>query len=143
MFSLLSSLLSRKERWFVSHSYEDDHYLPYLREVLPEKVVPVIFPPIDVPVTQFVSDQILDAVEGCKCLVFLDTVASKKSFWVALEIEHAKRQHRPVYRFDPSLRRITEDASPPLELPIYISFAANRRSPSARDCAVGEAQAAI
>lgn len=118
------SFLSRKERWFVSHSYEDEHYLAYLRAALPKRVAPVIFPPIDVPVTAFVSDRILDAVEDCKCLVFMDTAASKKSFWVALEIEHAKRQGRTVYRFDPSLRRISEDVSLPLELPIYISFAA-------------------
>lgn len=49
--------------------------------------------------------------------------ASKKSFWVSLEIEHAKQQERKVYRFDPTLRRISEDLSPPIELPIYISFA--------------------
>ena len=71
------SFLSRKERWFVSHSYEDELYLAYLREALPKRVVPVIFPPIDVPVTEFVSDRLLDAVEDCKCLVFMDTAASK------------------------------------------------------------------
>ena len=118
------SFLSRKERWFVSHSYKDEPYLAYLREALPKKVVPIIFPPIDLPLNEFVSDRLLDAVEDCKCLVFMDTAASKSSFWVPLEIEHAKRQKRTVYRFDPNLRRISEDVSPPLELPIYISFAA-------------------
>jgi len=118
------SFLLRKEKWFVSHSYEDTPYLAHLREALPKRIVPVIFPPIDVPVTEFVSDRILDAVEDCKCLVFMDTAVSKRSFWVPLEIEHAKRQKRTVYRFDPSLRRISEDVSPPLELPIYISFVA-------------------
>ena len=91
------SFLLRKEKWFVSHSYEDTPYLAHLREALPKRIVPVIFPPIDVPVTEFVSDRILDAVEDCKCLVFMDTAVSKRSFWVPLEIEHAKRQKRTVY----------------------------------------------
>lgn len=115
--------LFQKEKWFVSHSYKDDAYLQPLKEALPRNVVPVIFPPVDVPVTEFVSEPVLNEIENCESLVFFDTPNSLASFWVPLAIEHAKRQKRRIYKFNPAQLKITEDQSPPIELPIYISFA--------------------
>jgi hypothetical protein len=115
---------SQQEQWFVSYSYKDEESLKLLKDALPRNVVPVIFPPIDIPVTDFVSEPILKTIEACDSLVFFDTPDSLASFWVPFEIEHAKRHNRRVYKFSPLQRNITEDQSPPIELPVYVSFAA-------------------
>ncbi|MDH3444789.1 MAG: hypothetical protein OEN50_12740 [Deltaproteobacteria bacterium] len=111
-------------KWFVSYSYKDGDYLQALKEKLPPNVVPVVFPPIDAPLTEFVSEPMLESIESCESLVFVDTPNSRASFWVPLEIEHAKRQKKRIYKFSPARREISEDQSPPIELPVYVSFAA-------------------
>lgn len=112
------------EAWFVSHSYKDELLVKQLQAVLPSRIKPVLFPPIEVPVTEFVSDRLLDTIEDCSALIYLDTKASRESFWVSLEVEQAKRLKKRVYRFDHNAGLLVEDTATPLDLPIYISFSA-------------------
>jgi hypothetical protein len=58
-----------QKKWFVSHSYKDECYLQPLKEALPRNVVPVIFPPINVRATEFVSEPMLKQIETCDSLV--------------------------------------------------------------------------
>jgi hypothetical protein len=98
-------------RYFVSHAYEDKEALAALRESLPQDVEPVIFPPIAVPPTQAVSDELISAIVSCQGLVYLSSSVSLDKFWVQFERRYALRRKMPVYGFDPASKRFRADQS--------------------------------
>lgn len=90
---------------FISHRYADRKAMCRLREVLPSYVVPVIFEPIDVSPTEFVSEKLISGVMGSEGVIFIDSDTSNGSFWTAFERDLANRHGKPLFRFSP------EDAS--------------------------------
>lgn len=98
-------------RYFISHAYEDKEALAALQESLPQGVEPLIFPPITVPPTQAVSDELISAIVSCRGLVYLSSAASLDKFWVQFERRYALRRKMPVYGFDPLSRAFRSDES--------------------------------
>lgn len=86
---------------FISHSYGDQDALETLFNKLPDWCEPIVFEPIMVPPTEFVSDKLISGVLGANGLIFIDSPASRASFWTAFECDLAIRKEKKVYRFDP------------------------------------------
>lgn len=109
-------------RCFVSHSYGDAAMVEVLRTQLPRSVVPVIFPPIDARPDQFVSNVLIEEIQRCDAVIYLHGGASVASFWVAFEVEYAKRLGKLIFAFDPSRSVIELDQRPPLALDVFASY---------------------
>lgn len=99
---------------FISHRYVDRTAIRRLREVLPSYVAPVIFEPIDVSPTEFVSEKLVSGVMGSDGVIFIDSDTSNASFWTAFERDLANRHGKPLFRFSPtdaSVTRVRQDVS--------------------------------
>lgn len=92
---------------FISHSYADDEALNSLLGILPEYVKPVVFEPIQVNVTEFVSDKLINGVLGADGLLFIDSNQSNQSFWTAFERDLAIRNNKSIYAFNPITNKIS------------------------------------
>ncbi len=108
---------------FISHSYRDAGARQDLLAQLPHHVRPIIFPPITVPPEQAVSDRLLDAIQACDGLIYLEGGASAESFWVALERDYALRAKKMVFAFDVQTETVQQDTRPPMELPVFLTYA--------------------
>ena len=87
------------QKCFISHSYKDAGARERLLAQLPKGVEPFVFPPIVVFPEEMVSNKLLDAINACSGLIYLQGGASTQSFWVALERDYALRQRKPVFRY--------------------------------------------
>jgi nucleoside 2-deoxyribosyltransferase len=106
----------------VSHSYGDAAVVEVLRTQLPRSVVPVIFPPIDASPDQFISNVLIEEIQRCDALIYLHGGTSAASFWVAFEIEYAKRLGKPIFAFDLFRSVIELDQRSPLDLDVFASY---------------------
>lgn len=97
-------------RYFVSHSYRDEAARALLVSLLPKRVRPFIFQPIDVTPDQRVSDDLIAAVNRSHGLVYLKGGASAESFWVAFERRMALRAGKPIVAFDPETGAFSKPA---------------------------------
>lgn len=52
-------------KWFLSHSYEDAGLVPRVKASLRWDERLHVFPPIEVPVTEFVSERLFEAIDKC------------------------------------------------------------------------------
>jgi hypothetical protein len=86
-------------RAFISYSYQDAAALTLLKSLLPRAVQPEPFPPIVVSPEEMVSNDLLEAIRRCRSLIYIDTPASRRSPWVTLERDYARRTGMPVYAF--------------------------------------------
>lgn len=108
-------------RAFVSYSYDDEDRLKELQACVPPETRLAPFPPIDMPPDQMVSERLIREIRASDCLIYLDTQHSRASRWVTMEIDYARRNHLPVFRY--SLEgALTLDARSPLQLPVFPSF---------------------
>lgn len=107
---------------FISHRYADDK-LRALLEHMPRHVRPIIFPQIEVPPDQRVSDDLVAALQRCPGLVYLDTDISMSSPWVRFERDYALRSHLRVYSYDPARYVFKRDKAAPLPLDVFPFFA--------------------
>ena len=98
---------------FISHAYQDAEVLARLRPHLPKHMTPVIFPPITVAPTEFVSDALLEAIRGADVLVYLTGGQSSSSSWVNFERRYAARLGKRVFALDPATGELTRDNAKP------------------------------
>jgi hypothetical protein len=115
-------LWRKNKRLFVSHSYQDSDLITALTELLSKQYQLVIFPPITVPVSNFVSDSLFAAIDSCDALLWIASTNSINSFWVALEIEYAKRRGKSIYSIDRGAKALHLDEDPLTPIKIYASF---------------------
>jgi hypothetical protein len=91
----------RKKTLFISHAYDDEAALGKFKQTkLPKSATARIFPPIKVPPTERVGDDLLDAIRKSDGLVYFKIV-SLNSFWVVFEINYAHQLGLDVFAFDP------------------------------------------
>lgn len=109
-------------RAFISYSYQDAAALELLEARLPGKVEPRPFPPISVSPQEMVSNKLLSAIRDCRSLIYIDTPVSRRSRWVTLERDYARRTGMPIYAFEPATGRLIPDVDPPLDLPVFPSY---------------------
>jgi hypothetical protein len=107
---------------FISHAYADADLLQSFREVLPRGVEPFIFPAINIPPDQRVSDDLVRAILDCPGLIFLTSPASASSFWVTFERDYALRAQKEVFAYDPLARRLSRYRERPRDMPIFTSY---------------------
>ncbi len=110
---------SMPKECFISHSYKDAHLVQSLAKRLPRHVTPFVFPPIDVPPDQRVSDDLVSAILGCPGLIHIVSENSSSSVWVNFERDFALRSGRQVYSFDGASKKLTPDKSAPLDLAVF------------------------
>jgi tetratricopeptide (TPR) repeat protein len=101
---------------FVSHSYADRDALSALKAVLPDYVKTVVFEPITVPPSEYVSEKLISGVLGADGFVFIDSPVSQASFWTAFERDLAIRNDKQVFQFDSEVRRIVRYRVKPRQL---------------------------
>jgi len=82
----------------------------------------VVFPAIDVRPDQFVSNVLVEEIRRCDGLIYLRGGASAASFWVAFEVDYARRLGKPIFAYDPSKSVIELDAQSPLTLDVFASY---------------------
>lgn len=109
-------------RAFVSHSYMDTEGIRSLLDHLPPCFGPVLFAPVDVPPSEFVSTRLIDAIRAAPALVYLQGAKSEASFWVALERDVALRAGKQVFAFDPATGQFRRHARQPDPHWIYAIF---------------------
>src|SRR5215469_17039559 len=83
--------LNLPKKVFISHAYKDAGARKRLLRLLPRGVESFVFPAINVPPEQMVSENLLDAITVCDGLIYLEGGHSEESFWVALERDYALR----------------------------------------------------
>jgi hypothetical protein len=93
-----------RRRCFIAHWYKDPARDLCLRRRLPGRREPFIFPPIEASPGVAVSDGLMEAIEACEALVYLDTRESLATFWVGFERNYAARLGKPIYAFRPGRR---------------------------------------
>lgn len=113
---------------FISHSYADKDALAVLTAALPDYVEAIIFEPIVVPPSDYVSEKLIRGVLGAEGFIFIDSSASRASFWTAFERDLAERNQKRMFRFDPATRRPASHAQKPRQL-----FLAHRYHPADAD----------
>ncbi len=102
-----------RKPYFISHAYADRAGLGSLKAALPQRINPVVFPPIDVNPRQTVSAALIQRIRECYGLIYVDSPASKKSFWVNFEMRTAGRLGRNVAAYDPNENNFTVKCSSP------------------------------
>jgi tetratricopeptide (TPR) repeat protein len=107
---------------FISHAYADAQALETLLKSLPRYVKPVVFEPIDVPPTDFVSEKLISGVLGADGFIFIDSEVSNASFWCAFERDLAVRKHKHMFRFDPITKSFQRVRLEPQELKLAHCF---------------------
>lgn len=89
-------------RCFISHCYGDAAVLAScLKRKMPGGLEPFVFPAIDVTPDQAISDELIAAITACEGFVYLDSEASRGSFWVGFERNVAARLEKPVHAYHP------------------------------------------
>ncbi|NRF71322.1 tetratricopeptide repeat protein [Aquincola sp. S2] len=88
-------------RLFISHRYSDSCSRNALLKALPSYVHPVVFEPVSVSISEFVSEKLISGVLGADGLVAIDSEESNASFWTAFERDLAMRNGKPLFAFDP------------------------------------------
>jgi hypothetical protein len=101
---------------FISHSYADKDALAVLMAALPDYVEAIIFEPIVVPPSDYVSEKLISGVLGAAGFIFIDSAASRASFWTAFERDLAERNQKRMFRFDPATRRLASHSQKPRQL---------------------------
>jgi hypothetical protein len=56
---------------FISHSYADTAARERLLRILPDSVMPLVFPPIQARPDEFVSKPLIEAILDCDGLIYL------------------------------------------------------------------------
>jgi len=111
-------------RCFISHWYKDPARDLCLRRRLPGGLEPFIFPPIEASPDVAVSDRLMDAIQACEALVYLDTKESLATFSVWFGRNYAARLGKPIYAFQPGRRwfAIKRDKHPPMDPVTSVMF---------------------
>lgn len=86
---------------FISHSYRDSDVVKKMLGALPKHVKPIVFEPINVAPSDYVSTRLVNAVSSCDAVIVIDAVASNSSFWTAFERNLAARLRKPMVKFTP------------------------------------------
>ena len=107
---------------FISHAYKDKEALEALLEQLPEYVKPILFAPIDVKPTEYVSSKLVSGLSGADGVVFIDSVLSNTSFWTAFERNLAARLAKPMYRYGADDGQLSPHVPTPKHLPLITLF---------------------
>jgi tetratricopeptide (TPR) repeat protein len=115
---------------FISHSYRDTEALASLLQHLPQYVKPILFAPIDVAPTEYVSSKLVSGLSGADGVIFIDSVLSNRSFWTAFERNLAARLAKPMFRFDADSCQLSPHVPNPKHLPL-ISLFDEQDSPAA------------
>ena len=112
---------------FISHAYKDAEMgvIEQLRQRLPRRVQPFIFPPINVSPDQRVSDDLVAAILSQQGLIHVVGPNSSSSVWVNFERDYALRAGRAVFSYDAGGRALRRDRSRPSALRVFPAF--NRR----------------
>jgi len=110
------------EKCFISHSYADAVARERLISSLPDRVSPLVFPPVQAKPHEFVSKPLIEAILGCEGLIYLRGGASDKSFWVAFERDYALRSGKPVFCYDIGTSELSPDTDRPLDLAVFASY---------------------
>ena len=111
-----------KGQSFISYSYADSNALEGLLAKLPEHVTALPFKPIEAPPSQMVSSKLIESIRACTALIYIDTPRSKKSRWVSLEKDYARRIQLPVFQFRPRSEQIKRDNQNPMDLAVFPSY---------------------
>lgn len=71
-----------------------------------------------------VGDTLLQSIRDCDGLVHLDTPFSRESFWVGFERNHAAKQGKPVWSYNPARRfyKFRKDARAPVDPIVSVLF---------------------
>jgi hypothetical protein len=101
---------------FISHSYKDNLPLAKLLGRLPSAIEPVVFDPVEVAPTAYVSDELVSGIMGCDGLIFIKGGQSAQSFWTVFERDLALRNRKKVFCYDPATDRIEPYEVPPSKL---------------------------
>jgi hypothetical protein len=115
------------EHCFISHSYKDAEARALLLKKLPTRVRPFIFPPITVRPDKMVTTALIDAILEKESLIYLEGGYSARSFWVAFERDYALRAGKATFSFEPISGELRPVTTPPLDLPLYASYAVQDR----------------
>jgi len=118
------------ERAFISHAYSDEAEVNNLLASMPSGFVPVIFPPIKVGPQEYVSSRIIDAIRDAPALIFLESDASRGSFWVNFERNVAFGFDVPVFAWNADTRslRAVRGVSPLVREPAILPLHASREA---------------
>jgi hypothetical protein len=114
-------------RAFISYSYKDKIALDQLKLDLPNGVNAAPFPPITVSPAKMVSNDLIDAINNCNLLIYINTPNARNSRWVAMERDYARRVGLPVYSYVPTKRIFQKDRNSPLDLPVFPSYSKQDR----------------
>lgn len=106
---------------FISHSYKDTDVRRVI-QALPRGVRPIVFPPIDLSPSEFVSEHLIAALDRAKSVLVVDSPSSRQSFWVAFERHYAMQRRKRLFRYDSETNSIRLDDEPVRDLPIFASF---------------------
>jgi len=88
-------------------------------KLLPDGVMPFIFPPITVKPDEFVSNSLLTAIRACDGLIYLEGGYSEQSFWVALERDYGLRLGKPVFAFSTPEKHFRKLKDTALNMPVF------------------------
>lgn len=106
---------------FVSYSYRDKAALTALKNLASGcRLELTPFEPIAVPPSRKVSNELLSAIDAARSVIFIDTENARRSRWVSLETDHARRKGKPVLAFRGG--RLIPDTSKVLDLAVFPSF---------------------
>ncbi len=107
---------------FISHSYADAKARDRIISKLPPEITPYVFPPITVPPEQFVSNELIRALNDCDALIYLKGGSSDRSFWVAFERDYALRIGKKVFSADITTSQVNIHIGKPLDLNAFASY---------------------
>jgi hypothetical protein len=107
---------------FISHAYTDAIARDELIKSLPSDVEAIVFPPINVPPDQFVSNRLVESLLSCDGLIYLTGGASDRSFWVAFERDYALRAGKSVFSADVDTLKVTKHRGTALDLAVFASY---------------------
>ena len=108
-------------RAFVSYAYDDEDRLNALGACVPPDTILAPFPPIDARPDQMVSEHLIREIRASDCLIYVDTRHSRQSRWVTMEVDYARRNHLPVFRYSVE-GTLSLDAQAPMHLPVFPSY---------------------
>jgi hypothetical protein len=103
---------------FVAHAYHDRVALDALLTLFPHDFLTVL-EPVTVPIHEFVSSRMVEAIRAAPALVYVVGADSQESEWVTLEKEIARRTGKPIYRFDSNRGTLIVDRSRPVRPVIH------------------------
>lgn len=118
------------EQAFISHAYSDEMDVENLLTLMPSSFVPILFPVIKVVPQEYVSSPIIDAIRNAPALIFLESAASRDSFWVNFERNVAFDFGVPVYAWnaDTGSLRAVRGIHPLMRAPAILPLHASREA---------------